>query len=663
MNQNNITQLPIKEKDGVMPPEAMAVASPVIGPEQVKEFTQVLQKYKAGKAMTEQRILASENWWKLRNRMEEQKTTQIGKDGGFVSRSGWLHNVIVSKHADAVEAYPEPNILPREEGDRGEAGILSAIIPCILEQNQFEQTFSDVMWQKLKTGTGVYKVVWDKSKLNGLGDIGIERVNLLNIYWEPGVTDIQRSRYLFHTELVDKDILEQRYPELKDKLKGQNFMSTKFLYDDHVDTENKVTLIEVYYHKHINGKKTLHYCKYVNDVVLYATENETQPVIDQVSGMTIKPAMAESGLYNHGKYPYVFDALYPIEGSPCGYGYVDICSNPQTVIDLLNTSFVKNAMAGATPRYFARQDGSVNEEEFLDTSNAIIHVTGNLGEDSLRRVETNSLDGIYVNFLDRVINELRETSGNTETSTGNVSSGVTAASAIAALQEASGKGSRDSTLTTYRAYGVIVEMCIELIRQFYDLPRQFRIVGNYGMERYVSYTNQGIQPQHQGNDFGVDMGYRIPVFDIKVSAQKKSVYTKITQNELAMQFFDKGFFNPQMTDQALMCLELMEFDGKDSVMQKIAQNGTMFQKLIQYMQMTLMLAQVARPDMVQGISQDIMAAMGGAAGGMMGGSSAMFESDHIAGLGKKEPAIVENSRARSGEASQPDGGRVLRKGE
>ena len=662
MNENNITPLPIREKEGVLPPEAAAMAAQVIGSEQVKEFTQILQKYKAGKTMTEQRILASEDWWKLRNRIQEQKATSIGQDGGFVSKSGWLHNVIVSKHADAVEAYPEPNILPREDGDRAEAKILSSIVPCILEQNQFEQTFSDVMWQKLKTGTGVYKVVWDKGKLNGLGDIGIERVNLLNIYWEPGVTDIQRSRYFFHTELVDKDILEQRYPDkLKDKLKGQTFMSTKFLYDDGMDMDNKATLIEVYYHKHINGKKTLQYCKYVNDIVLYATENETQPGIDHMTGAP-KPSMAEAGLYDHGKYPYVFDALYPVEGSPCGYGYVDICSNPQTVIDLLNTSFVKNAMAGSTPRYFARQDGSVNEKEFLDLNNAIVHVSGNLGEDSLRAIESKSLDGIYVNFLDRVIQELRETSGNTETSTGNISSGVTAASAIAALQEASGKGSRDSTMTTYRAFSSIVEMCIELIRQFYDLPRQFRIIGNYGTEQYISYSNAGIQPQYQGNDFGVDMGYRLPVFDIKVSAQKKNVYTKITQNELAMQFFDKGFFNPQMVDQALMCLELMEFDGKDTVMQKIAQNGTMFQKLIQYMQLALMLAQIARPDMVQGIAQDVMAAMGGAAGGTMGGGSAMFQSDHIAGLGKKEPAIVENSRARSGEASQPDGGRVLRKG-
>ena len=647
-----------ENKEQVKAPEAVAAIAP-IGAEQLKHFTEILQKYKAGKTRTEQRIIASENWWKLRNTIEEQKETEVGKDNGFVSKSGWLHNVIVSKHADAIEAYPEPNILPREEGDRGEARMLSAIIPCVLEQNRFEETYDDVMWQKTKSGTGVYKVVWDKNKLNGLGDISIERVNLLNIYWEPGITDIQKSRYIFHTELWDKDLLQERYPQLKDQLRGETFLSSKFLYDDHVDTENKITVIEVYYHKYMQGKKILHYCKFVNDVVLYATENDTQPVVDEIGGI-IKPPMAMAGLYDHGRYPYIFDPLFPIEGSPCGYGYVDICQNPQMEIDILKTSCVKNAMVGAIPRYFSRGDGSVNEEEFLDLSKPIVHVTS-ASEDALRRIEHTPLDGNYINMLDRTIQELRETSGNTETSTGNISSGVTAASAIAALQEASGKGSKDSIKGSYRAYSEIVDMCIELIRQFYNMPRQFRILGQYGAEQYVSYTNQGLQPQHQGMDFGQDMGYRLPVFDVKVSAQKKNIYTKVSQNELAIQFFQMGFFNPQMTDQALMCLDLMEFDGKDGVMQNVAQNGTMFQKLMQYMQMALMFSQKAAPEMTEQIAQDVMMTMGGAGGVPMGGGTAkMFESDNIAGIGKKEPSIVANARSRSSNASQPDGGKVTK---
>ena len=661
-----IVKRPDQTKDMVaQPQEANAVAAPpaqAIGPEQLLKFTQVLERYKAGKAQTENRIIASENWWKLRNTTEEQKVSNIGGDGGFTSVSGWLHNVIVSKHADAMESYPEPNILPREATDKGEASKLTAIVPCILEQNQFETTYSNVMWQKLKTGTGVYKVVWDSGKLNGLGDIAVERVNLLNIYWEPRITDIQNSRYFFHTELWDKEVLEEVYPQLKDKIKGKAFTSSKFLYDDHVDTENKHTVIEVYYHKYVQGKKTLQYCKYVGDQVLYATENETQPVMDMVTGQQKAP-MAMTGLYEHGKYPYVFDALYPIEGSPCGYGYIDICRNPQTVIDLLNTSFVKNAQVGAIPRYFKRKDGGVNTKQFLDLSNPIVEVEGNLDEASLRRIEHDTLDSNYIAVLDRTIQELRETSGNTETSTGNISSGVTAASAIAALQEASGKGSKDSTQTSYRAYTQIVDLCIELVRQFYDMPRQFRIVGQYGMEQYVSYTNAGMQPQHQGNGFGQDMGYRLPVFDIKVSAQKQNVYTKVSQNELAMQFFKMGFFNPQLTDQTLMCLEMMDFDGKDSIMQKVAQNGTMFQKLLQYMQMALIFAQAVRPDMVQGISQDIMQTMGASGGAPSGGSAQMYQSDHIAGTGKKEPGIVANARSRANEASQPDGGKVTAKKE
>lgn len=536
-----------------------------IGKEQVEQFRRVLERYSAGLRQTRSRIISSENWWKLRNASEEQR--QDREDGGFRSVSGWLHNVIVSKHADLVEGYPEPVLLPREEGDRAEARILSAIIPCILEQNQFETVWSDAMWQKCKTGTACYKILWDQGKLCGLGDISIRRVNLLNLYWEPGVTDIQKSRYFFHTELCDRELLQEEYPGIQ--LKGRDFLDTKFLYDDRVDTENKITVVEVYYHK--GG--VLHYCKFVGDQVLFATENQLEPQLDG-RGNVLRPPMAETGLYDHGKYPYEFDPLFPIEGSPCGYGYVDVCRSPQTEIDLMKTSFVRNAQVGATPRFFSRQDGAVNEAEFLNLSKPIVHVAGNLGEDSLRQIPFRALDGVYVGLLDRTIQELRETSGNTETSTGNISSGVTAASAIAALQEASGKGSRDTLRASYRSFGRIVELCVELIRQFYDLPRKFRILGPFGAEEFIAYDNRGLLPIGQGEAFGQDMGCRLPVFDIRILAQKKNSYTRVTQNELALQFFQLGFFNPNRWAEARECLEMMDFEGKDVLLRRLSENAS-----------------------------------------------------------------------------------------
>ena len=65
------------------------------------------------------------------------------------------------------------------------------------------------------------------------------------------------------------------------------------------------------------------------------------------------------------------------------------------------------------------------------------------------------------------------------------------------------------------------------------------------------------------------MGMRLPVFDIKVNPQKASPYSKMAQNELALQFYQAGFFSPQMADQALMAMSMMEFEGKDELLRKI----------------------------------------------------------------------------------------------
>ena len=599
----------------------------VIDKEKLQKLTQTLQKYKSGKARLERRVVAAENWWKLRNGVEERKNTELN-DGGFRSKSGWLHNVIVSKHADAIEAYPEPNILPREPDDEQEAKSLSSIIPVVMEQNKFEDVYSDAVWAKLKTGTGVYKVVWDAQKHNGLGDIVIQTVDLLNLFWEPGIKDIQQSKYVFHTNLVDNDILESQYPQLKDKLKGNTFTTTKFLYDDAVPTDGKSTVIDCYYKRWEQGKTVLHYVKYVNDEVLYATENE---------GTT---------LYDHGLYPFVFDVLFPIEGSPCGYGFVDLCQNPQTAIDLMDTAFIRNTMVGAMPRYFKRQDAGVNEEEFLDLSKPLVTVDGNLGDDALKVIDFRSLPGNYIDYQRGRVNELRETSGNTETATGSTSQGVTAASAIAALQEASGKGSRDSTKTSYRAYSEIINLVIELIRQFYTIPRQFRIVGEMGAQEFISFSNEGIRPQPQGMLAGQDLGMRLPVFDVEVKAQKAASYTKMSQNELALQFYNLGFFNPQNTDQTLMCLGMMEFDGKDKLQQQVQNMGTMYQQMIMFQQLALSLAMKYEPEMGAQLAANIT------------GQPMPQKIDGNAGMPTdptQETTRVTNARAQARGASQPGG--------
>ena len=611
----------------------------VIGREQVQQANLTLNRYKEGKANLEKRIVDNEQWYKLRHwecLRGEKKDVQ--------PTSAWLFNCIANKHADAMDNFPAPNILPREEGDKGEAEMLTSIIPVILDQCDFEQTYSEVQNYKLKTGTGVYGVFWDKSKMNGLGDVSIRKIDIINLFWESGIMDIQRSRNLFHVELMDNDLLVSAYPQLNGKLGQATMDVTKYIYDDKVDTTNKSIVVDWYYKKSNGGKTVLHYCKYVNDEVLFATEND--------------PNFAERGWYDHGMYPFVFDALFPVEGTPTGFGYIDVGKSSQEFIDRGNQAIMENMLANAKPRHFIRSDGGVSEEEYADLSKDFIHVEGSLGQDSIIPVQGKPLNDIYVQVINNKVDELKETTGNRDISTGGTTSGVTAASAIAAMQEAGSKLSRDNNKASYRAFRKMCVMIIELIRQFYDMPRCFRIMGENGAARYVQYSNAGISPQFQGIEMGVDMGYRLPLFDIEVTAQKQSPYSKMSQNELALQFYKAGFFNPQMADQALACLDMMDFDRKQFIMQKIAQNGGMYQQMLAMQQQMVMLAQMVDQSRGSNLAEQLMAQFtGGAPVAPIDGNAPAANVEQIEALGGKEgtqeATHTKKARERVAESTSP----------
>ena len=111
---------------------------PPIGAEQVRAAMQTLNRYREGKAGLERRILEGERWYRMRH----WESLRRGSPAQVEPASGWLFNAIASKHADAMDSFPTPNILPREEGDKAEADMLSAILPAELEQCGFERTYA-----------------------------------------------------------------------------------------------------------------------------------------------------------------------------------------------------------------------------------------------------------------------------------------------------------------------------------------------------------------------------------------------------------------------------------------------------------------------------------------------------------------------------------------
>ena len=628
------------------------LARPRIGPEELRRANGILKKYKEGKARLEQRIIDNEQFWKLRHWEQMEKEGQGGNSGDSQPASGWLVNCILSKHADAMDCYPAPTVLPREPDDRLEAQRLSRILPVVLKKNQFKRTYSSAWWYKLKSGCAVYGVFWDGTKLGGLGDISVKRMDLLNLFWEPGVTDIQDSAHFFSTELVDNERLLADYPQLEGKLGRGGFTLSRYLYDDTVDTTNKSLVVDWYYHTAVEGRRVLQYCKYVGETVLYATENDTvQPTETRFLGTDEEgrpvmgqapcgPSMAQRGWYDHGKYPFVFDVLFPEEGTPCGYGYIDLCKSPQKQIDLMNQAILKNTLANATPRFFIRSDGAVNENEYADWTRPFVHTNGNLGADSIAPIRAGSLDSVYVAILNNKIAEMKETAGNRDVANGGTAAGVTAGTAIAALQESSGKLSRNMIDDGYEAFADVVTLCIELIRQFYEMPRQFRLLGAMGTEEFVSYDRSGLQPRVM--DDGVNVSYRVPEFDLEIGAERESPYRTAEANQLALQLFQMGFFREDLADQALRCLELMDFKNKDQLARIISGGRTQAAEMAAMRQQLLQLAQVVDEAKGTHLAKRLAAEQAD------GGSAAPGTSRDAAARG-----AMERSRQQSREVVRP----------
>ena len=562
-----------------------------IGSEEVKKAYEILTKYKAGKANLEKHIIENERWFKMRQWEFMRKQDDVSPEPS----SAWLFNVIINKHADCMDNFPCPNVLPREKADGADARTLSAIIPVILERREFEQVYSDNSWYKLKNGACVYGVFWENSLEKGLGDIDVRRVELLNLFWEPGIRDVQKSRNLFSVEVYDEDVLKSRYPELDGKLSGGalGFDLAEYRHDESIDNSGKSVVVDWYYKKVVGSREVVHYCKFVGETVLYASEND--------------PNYAERGYYDHGMYPFVFDVLFPTEDSPCGFGYVDLAKNPQMYIDKINRAMLDNTMMSATPRWLVKKDSAINIEEFLDFSNQVIEVEGSLDEAHVRQIDVAPLPGAVLSVLQYKIDELKETSGNTSYAQG-MGGSVTTTSGIAALQEAAGKLSRDMVKSSYRAYCNICYIVLELIRQFYDETRSFRITGG-GKEEFISYDNSNIR---LSESMGADgqMYSREPVFDIKISAEKQNSYQKNAQNELAVSLLNLGVFDPTRVDMTLPMLELMHFDGKEKLVDTLSRNATMQDKMTGLMQLCVNAANTIGGEFGMALMQQVQGIVG-----------------------------------------------------
>ena len=474
-----------------------------------KKGIELFKKYQNAKREIDERIIEEERLWQ-------------NKDTKNVSQT-W--NAIVAKHADLMDSYPEATFLPREESDIDAAKTLSKVVSVILKRNDFE--------------VGIF---WDPTKENGMGDITIRHIDLLNIFFDITCRDIENSEAVFIASAIDKEKFTSLYPlaELPES-------SRIITYSGETDAD-KVVIIDWYYKKRSGAKTVLHFVKMTEKEILYASELDAE--------------YRDTGYYEHGHYPIVLDTLYPTSDKAVGYGLINVTKEAQGYIDILDTLMLSYAKKACVPRWFKKRDVGISEAEFADWSKPFVTVAGSIEEEKFRQISLNPIPQIYYNIMERKIQELKETSGNRDFNQGGTMGGVTSGTAIATLQEAGNKMSRDVQKGSYRAFRKLINIMIEIIRQFYDEFRTYRIVGENEGEDFIAFSNDVFARGTLG-------GEKKAIFDIDVSSEKANPYSKLASNEMAANLYKLGVFNPDKKREALILLDMMDFDGKSAVINKL----------------------------------------------------------------------------------------------
>ena len=586
-----------KENKEQTEPQQSAPTEPHFTPDKVSEVLQILHEYKDGKTTVDMKATENQEWWRLRHWNVIQGKTEAGKAKVEVG-SAWAVNSILNKHADFMDSFPKANVLAREADDEEEAQILSKILPAIEEHTDAEQVYNTAGYDFLIDGTAITAVLWDPMAHDGMGDIKKTNVDIHNVFWQPGIEDIQQSKYFFDVSVADVNDVKLQYPDIAEKIGGgkQGFI-TEYIHDDNINHQNDIEIINCYYKKlemrpviinidpqtvatHLTPREILHMAIIIGDQCVFCSEDNPE---------------YQDGFYKHGKYPYVFRKCFPVKDSPCGFGYLDIMKYPQRDIDKLDQAIMKNTMMKAKPRWWVKKNADINKEAFADWNEEIVEVgSGDLGS-AVQQMDVDTLPAIVETHLEAKIDELKEISGNRDFSQGSTASGVTAASAIAALQEAGSKLSRDINKAMYRGSREEYYLEIELIRQFYTEPRTFRIDDGSGRYEYTDYSNVNIAPQDITTPEGTR--HKKSIFDLEVSAEKQSPFSRASQNETAKELYQMGLFAPDNATSALVCLDMMEFEGKEKIKQQIQQNDTFMQQFQQMQQLIIQLSPEAAVQM------------------------------------------------------------------
>lgn len=438
--------------------------------------------------------------------------------------SNKIRPIIRSEHSKITKENPEPYVIPASTDDEDLAGARAAehIFEYLWRDLKAKRVIRRMAFWECLTGVGFIKDWYDPKSLDSSGIPGslkLEMVTPFHIF----VPDMEEEElefqpYLFHVVAKTPDYVKDTWgvDVPADSNSGGGILEQKFLQALGIQQQSG------YDHVAVKECWVKPCSKWPNGaVIIYAGDTML--------------SYTEEWPWDHGEYPFTkFDHI------PTGRFYAD-----SVIIDLLplqkefnrtRSQIIEAKNQMAKPQLVAAR-GSVDPNKITSEPGLVVFYTP--GFTPPQPLKLMPIPEYVIEELNRCQADMSDISGQHEITKGQAPPGVTAATAISYLQEADDSKLANTVSSLEEGIERIGKHMLEIVQQFWDLPRTIRVVGGDGAYEAFTFSSQDIS----GNtDLNIQSGSAMP----RSRAAKQS---------FIMQLGQMGWIQP---DRALRYLDMAE---------------------------------------------------------------------------------------------------------
>lgn len=347
-------------------------------------------------------------------------------------------------------------------------------------------------------GTAVWFVQWD-GKEGEYGNIKIKEVDPFNIFPDPLAENVDNAEYIVYATYKNANQIKQQFPDKANAIEGSRISMSELVANrDEQDTneENQVLILEMWCRdwttmdEDIDGNKSL---KYPQGRVITCL-----PELGIILSDKKNP-------YKDGKFPFVLMKNYDVPFKFWGVGEVEQILSPQIYVNELTNQIIDNAKNTANMQWIIDKNAGIGQGKLTNRPGLVIRK--NPGAE-VRRDTPPPMPTYVREQIDVLKADIQDISGVLDSLKGEKQTGVVAASAILALQEASQSRIRLKIKIMESNLTELANMVYSRMQQFWKLDRWVRVTD---IEGNPSFKEIGQQVLANDYDLKVMAGSTMPV--------------------------------------------------------------------------------------------------------------------------------------------------------